>query len=239
MVYSEKRVKVIDMTKKETVVESVDYTVENQALFAQLTKRNEQYMHDLEKTLALANVSETKLEKIKYDTMSQMVSGQKTGATARQLFGTVSEYSKQLLTAPTRSTSEVSEDWKLFLDGGLLMGSLFMVISGFTTSSETLGVLSLLLNYVISGAVMLLLSKASARYQKSFQEQRRGKAFLRYMVDTFSGMILWIGGVFAISALPEVINPKIPPIACVVIGLVTFALRFYLKKKLDIRGTII
>lgn len=226
------------MTKKETVVESVDYTVENQTLFSQLTKRNEQYVHDLEKTLALANVSEEKMAKIKYDTMTQMISGQKTGATARQLFGTVSEYSKQLLTAPTKGATEMSEDWKLFLDGGLLMGSLFMVISGFTTSSETLGILSLLLNYVISGAVMLLLSKASNRYQASFQ-QRRGKAFLRYMVDTFSGMILWIGGVFAISALPEFMNPKIPPIACVVIGLATFALRFYLKKKLDIRGTII
>lgn len=226
------------MTNKETVVESVDYKVENQALLEQLTKRNEQYMHDLEKTLALANVSDAKLDKIKYDTMTQMVSGQKTGATARQLFGTVSEYSKQLLTTPTAGTSAVSEDWKLFLDGGLLMGSLFMVISGFTTTSETLGILSLLLNYVISGIVMLLLSKAANRYQKSMQE-RRGKAFFRYMIDTFSGMILWIGGVFAISALPEFMNPKIPQIACIVIGLATFALRFYLKKRLNIRGTII
>ena len=64
---------------------------ENNSLETKLTKRNQQYIFDLKKSLEAANLSEEEKVKALHDILPTLVAEQKGGKTARQLFGTVSE----------------------------------------------------------------------------------------------------------------------------------------------------
>ena len=87
---------------------------ENRQLEQNLTKRNEQYIFDLKKSLKAANLSEEELALALHGILPELVAGQKTGKTARQLFGTVSERTEAILNKP----AEVKEPagWMIWLD---------------------------------------------------------------------------------------------------------------------------
>ena len=82
---------------------------ENRQLEQNLTKRNEQYIFDLKKSLKAANLSEEELALALHGILPELVAGQKTGKTARQLFGTVSERTEAILNKP----AEVKEPHSL------------------------------------------------------------------------------------------------------------------------------
>jgi len=49
-------------------------------------------------------------------------------------------------------------------------------------------------------------------------------------------MFLWLLVFFATSFLPASLNPVLAPVPLAIIGAVLLALRFYLKKRLNIRS---
>ena len=92
---------------------------ENRQLEQNLTKRNEQYIFDLKKSLKAANLSEEELALALHGILPELVAGQKTGKTARQLFGTVSErteaiLNRQYLTITWFINNHVSGDVSIF-----------------------------------------------------------------------------------------------------------------------------
>ena len=68
---------------QEEVVVSLD------ALKAELTNKNEQYINQLERALKEAGFDEAQIEKELSVMLPEIVEKQKAGVTARQLFGTV------------------------------------------------------------------------------------------------------------------------------------------------------
>ncbi len=72
---------------------------ENNSLETKLTKRNQQYIFDLKKSLEAANLSEEEKVKALHDILT-LVAEQKGGKTARQLFGTVSERTEAIINKP-------------------------------------------------------------------------------------------------------------------------------------------
>lgn len=99
---------------------------ENRQLEQNLTKRNEQYIFDLKKSLKAANLSEEELALALHGILPELVAGQKTGKTARQLFGTVSERTESILNKP----AEVKEPagWMIWLDNTLLLLGLLTIM---------------------------------------------------------------------------------------------------------------
>ncbi|ALR79765.1 Integral membrane protein [Streptococcus salivarius] len=49
-------------------------------------------------------------------------------------------------------------------------------------------------------------------------------------------MVLWLAVFFATSSLPAVLNPILAPPPLVILGAAFLALRFYLKKRFNIRS---
>ncbi len=96
-----------------------NYVAENRALEQELTKKNQQYIFDLKKSLAAANLSEEEKAVALHDMLPLLVQEQKAGRTARQLFGTVSERTEAILNKP----EEVKETKPVFmwLDNALLI----------------------------------------------------------------------------------------------------------------------
>lgn len=216
--------------------------IENKELWHNLTKRNEQYMLGLDKTLKAANIAEARREEIYNSMMKELSHAQKTGKTARQMYGTVSECAANLLGKPDADTSVRSADWLVAVDGGLLLGSIFALISGVSllTANEDgvigMGLISLILNFIVGGLAMLVISKFSPK-----PDAPKGqKGFGKYILATTGSMLVWmLIMTLSMTFIPAGINFELPAIAYVVVAVVGFAAKVLLKKKFHIVGGIL
>ncbi|ALV22326.1 MAG: DUF1129 family protein [Carnobacterium sp.] len=222
---------------QENTNEQVIKKEENETLFQQLTKRNDQYMMSLDKALIAANISEERRVEIYNEMLKNLIEGQKSGQTARQLYGTVTERTNILLSAPKESETGRSEDWKIVLDGGLMMGAMFAFItgiSGFIGSGQgsEMGIITMILNFIIGGFAILLISKNVPDKTKP----KKG-SMLRYILVSSAGMIGWMVLMTAsMTFIPSSINILMPAGVNIAIGVAAFAAKMYFKRTLNIRG---
>ncbi|EOH83315.1 DUF1129 domain-containing protein [Enterococcus asini] len=218
------------------------YVAENRELETQLTKRNEQYIFDLKKSLHAANLSEKELTLVLHEMLPTLVEEQKTGKTARQLFGTVSERTEAILAKP----QEAPKDTKpvlMWVDNSLFILGIFGVMVGlmglFTNGkAQMYGVFSLLVGSALGGFVFYLFYKFFYQYEQPGADKSKRpklwKAMLLMIPVFFIWMLLW-----SVTSLPmfDVINPILPPIGTVLIGGAALLLRWYLKKTFNIQGS--
>lgn len=212
---------------------------ENQALWQQLTKRNEQFMVGLDKILIEANYDEEKKHNRYNKMMNELVANQRAGVTARQLYGTVSECAENILQEqedePTRSP-----DWLIAVDGGLLLGSIFALISGITfftadteAAQEGMGIISLILNFVVGGIAMLIISK----YTPNPDAPKGQRGYGKYIGATTLAMVLWmLTMTLTMNLIPKSLNMPLPPVAYLIIAAVGIGAKMYLKRKFRITG---
>lgn len=222
------------MGKQEEVM--IDYATENVELYKQLNKRNQQYLYDFDKALQEKNIAMEKSQSVKFEMMNTLIKAQKKGITAKQIYGTVSQQVTHVIAGPKEDLSKPSSDFHLFVDGGLMLGSVFMIISGITPQ-QRLGIVALLLNFLFAGLAMLIITKSSPKYLGTTDIKNK-KFLIRYVGTTILGMAIWMVGMIVIQFLPEVINPVFDGTIYVVLGLAALALRFYIKKVWNIRGTM-
>lgn len=231
--------------KNDAQEEVADLTAlqdENRGLFEQLTHKNEDYMVKLNKRLEDADFSDDRRTVLFNDMLKTLVSEQSAGRTARQIYGTVTERYLEMVDGPRPDTKETtgerSEDWKLYVDGGLMLGGMFALVTGLSAlfsksgTASGMGILTLILNFIIGGFVVLAITKnAPIKGQKG--------STLRYFLVSVVGMLIWVA-VMTLSMLfiPPVINPILPPIANVVIGILAFAGKWYFKRKFNVKGTL-
>ncbi len=215
---------------------------ENSVLWSELTKRNEQYMIGLDRALTQANYDEESKHTLYNKMMKELVINQKSGTTARQLYGTVSECAENVLQRQEATvSSERSSDWLIALDGGLLLGAIFALISGtslLTAGENTqpgMGIISLILNFIAGGLSMLIVSK----YQPDVNAPKGKKGYFKYIGVLILSMVFWMLAMTATMVLvPSAINISLPATAYLIIGALSFALRVYLKKKFNITGGV-
>lgn len=215
---------------------------ENSVLWSELTKRNEQYMIGLDRALTQANYNEESKHTLYNKMMKELVANQKSGTTARQLYGTVSECAENVLQRQEATvSSERSPDWLIALDGGLLLGAIFALISGtslLTAGENTqpgMGIISLILNFIAGGLSMLIVSK----YQPDVNAPKGKKGYFKYIGVLILSMVFWMLAMTATMVLvPPAINISLPATAYLIIGALSFALRVYLKKKFNITGGV-
>lgn len=222
------------MAKEQELM--IDYVTENEMLYKQLNKRNQQYLYDFDRAMKEEKFSVEKLNAVKFEMMNALVKAQKKGITARQLYGTVAQQVAHVVSGPKEDLSKPSKDFHLFVDGGLMLGSVFMIISGITPQ-QRLGILSLIVNFFFAGLAILIITKASPKYIGT-TDVRNKKFLIRYVGSTIFGMLVWMLGMIVIQYIPAAINPVLDGMIYVVLGLVILALRFYIKKAWNIRGTL-
>lgn len=213
---------------------------ENERLFQQLTNKNREYMVKLNRQLDEGNINEDQKTKIFNDMLKNIVEQQENHITARRLYGTVTDQARYILENPNQEDAESevrSEPWKLYIDGALLLGGMFAIITGvsyFAGNNEAgLGLVTMLLNFLLGGlAVMIITKYAPVPGQKG--------GFLKYIVATTITMLVWILLMsFGALAIPDAINPFIPGPYTLGIGALALLAKWYLKRELNIKGTLI
>lgn len=212
---------------------------ENNTLKEKLTKRNEQYIFSLTKALDVANLSEERQTVILNDTLKPLVDGQKSGQTARQLFGTVTEYTTILLSSPGKPKGVEGKSWMYMVDGGLLMTAMMCLVSAmsgfFNKNSQgtEMGLLSLIMVFLLGGAGVLLITR-------NMPDRRGNKkgSIIRYLLVSTAVILVWAFAMgIIILAIPQSINPTFSAPVYAILGIGLFAGKIYLKKKWNLQNT--
>lgn len=214
--------------------------------FNHLTRKNQQFMMNIDKRL-----SQDLHHQVRGDVYQEMVAtlleGQESGQTARHIYGTPTEVvqsvlAKNLEPSDPNQKEGRSSDGLLVLDGGLLLGSVFTVLTGISmmrvgesNQGIYMGLLTLIINYIVAGYAMMM----TAKHLPNPNGPKGKKGYGKYFLVSISSMLVWFAAIsLSGNLLPQSLNPILPPALYIMIGGFTFALRFYLKKKLNIRGTV-
>ncbi|OJF92723.1 DUF1129 domain-containing protein [Alkalibacterium sp. 20] len=226
--------------EQDNQIDYVEKEKENATLFDQLTNKNQEYMIKLNRRLDDSSVSTERKTLILNDMLKNIVAEQANHMTARSIYGTVTDQARFLIEGKqgiVEKPVERSESWKIYLDGALLLGGMFAVITGisyFTGNEDAgLGFITLLLNFILGGFAVMVITKYAPK------PGVKG-GFLKYIVATTTTMLIWIMLMaFGTALIPAVINPVIPGPYTMAVGLLAFLAKWYLKKRLDIKGTLI
>ncbi len=217
---------------------------ENQAIFEELTNKNSNYFYKLSKELDERGLKPPAIQQAIHPLLVQAHEKQSQGLTARRLFGRVSERADKILNVHSQAQDSqheevvLSEDWKLYVDGALLVGGVFTLISGLSVSftenpeANQLGLISMIANFVIGGFVMLAITKTAPRPNQK-------NNYLKYFAASLGSIALWA----VIAALinlyvPAAINPIVPSSLCIIIGAGSLAAKWLFKRRYDVKGGI-
>lgn len=219
-----------------------EYVSENRELEKQLTKRNQQYIFDLKKSLDAANLSEEEKTVALHEILPVLVQEQKGGRTARQLFGTVSERTEAILTKPEAATGE-SKPVLMWLDNTLLVLGIFALMTGVMglfvqESTQVYGLITLLLMSMIGGWVFYLMYKYIYKYEQPGADKSQRPKIWKVMLILTGSFLVWISVIALSSLLPPVINIILDPVILVALGAASLGGRYYLKKRYNIVGSL-
>lgn len=219
----------------------VEEQVSVDTLKAELTNKNEQYVFQLERELKAAGFEGAQIEKELALMLPQIIEHQKSGVTARQLFGTVTERVHAIVDGPAKDPGAKSPDWQIAVDGGLLVGGLFALVTGVmlmlnpSVDTQPMGLFTLVINFIAGAFVMLAISKNAPK----FDNPKGQRGYIRYLVVSTVAMVAWlILVVLSQQFIPSVINLVMSYEWYLLIGAAALFGKFYLKKKLNIVGSV-
>ncbi|WP_430534937.1 DUF1129 family protein [Listeria rocourtiae] len=200
---------------------------------ANLTKRNLQYIQEVEKHLRdLEQYGEEQQANLIYEMTEKVLENQKQGVTARKLFDvTPTEYVKAL-TVKAAPVGEVAGKWWIALDGGLLVLGAMMLISGVSAifQGQTLGLAVLFVTFLVGGGAMMVLRK----YAGAMRQGEKGGTW-KYLLIAMIVILVWMTIMTVVQVIvPAKWNIALEPYPTVIVGAALLALRFYLKKKKNI-----
>ncbi|MDN6640008.1 MAG: DUF1129 domain-containing protein [Tetragenococcus sp.] len=218
-----------------------EYAAENREWEQQLTKRNQQYIFDLNKALEAANLSEEEKVQALHEMLPVLVEEQKTGRTARQLYGTVSERTEEILATPAKT--EASKPVLMWLDNTLLILGVFGLMMGIiglfsNENNQVYGIVTLILMAMVGGWVFYLMYKYLYQYERPGADKSQRPKLWKSILILIASFFVWTAVISLSALLPGVINPVLDPFFLVLIGGAALLLRYYLKKKYNIIGSL-
>ena len=208
--------------------------------FSGLTKRNEDYLFNLDKALTEKNYDREQKEQVLTEMYQELKEKQKQGVVATKLYGTVTEKAELIVNGPKKSEAptELPKFWILALDNGLIMFIMFCIMY------TLLGVFSPKQADVSGGWITLLATSTIAgvglaffyRSMLSARKEKGKKRWIKTLLITLELILIWIVAFGVIAFIPVSINRTMEPIA-ILAGL-GYLVRRYLKKKYNFRSVM-
>jgi len=215
---------------------------QNREMEKKLTKKNDQFLFDLNKILDESEIDGEKKVVALNHMLTELVEGQKKGHTAKQLYGTPTEAADNIINAP-EPLPEMTFG-KIMLDNSLLMFTFLSALAGLmpllsNSKAASQGLTSLVLGAVSGAFSFYLIYKYVFIYDTPGADQTNRPGALKSGGLMALCFIPWVL-IFSLSAmLPPAINPMFDPVLTLVLGALAFGLRYVLKKKIGLQGTIL
>lgn len=227
--------------QQEDVLSLEEIKSQNEDMYGQLTNKNQDYMFQLNSRLESLEYDPVKKEYVFHEMLEEIITAQEQHITARKTYGTVTEQADNILGKNVRIQEEAeerSETWKIYVDGALLAGGMFNLISGFGAlqspdALETqVSLWQVIINFLLGGLAIMMLTRYAPRKGET-------KGLLKYGIATVVIVISWaILTSLLLAIIPNAINPIIPGAVVMVIGALALVGKWQFKKRLDVKGTL-
>lgn len=214
---------------------------QNEDMYTQLTNKNQDYMFQLNSRLESLDYDAVKKEYVFHEMLQDILAAQEQHITARKTYGTVTEQADNILGKNVHIQEEAeerSETWKIYVDGALLAGGIFNLISGLGAlqSPDVLdtqvSLWQVIINFLLGGLAIMMLTRYAPRKGET-------KGLVKYAIATVVIVISWaILTTFILALIPNAINPIVPGAIVMIIGAVALVLKWQFKKRLDVKGTL-
>lgn len=229
------------MSKKNENVKQLnleEIKEQNQELYKQLTNKNQQYIFQLNNRLDDMDYDPIAKEYVLNEMLHEIIAGQESHIPARKIYGTVTDQANHIVGKDfeiPEGEQEKSPTWMIYMDGALLLGGLFSIVNGIGAYQEPtvkVGLGQILMNFLLGGLAVLVLTKYAPKPGQT-------KGLLKYIIATVAVMFTWVLAITVVLfLLPDILNPSLPPFVIITIGVVSLIAKWYLKKELDIKGTL-
>ena len=196
-------------------------------------------MYQLNKQLDRQGVESDKKPEMLQETAQQLAAGQKKGKTAKALFGTPTEYAKELKN-PKKTPEHMTKRsiWLLAIDNALIFLSIFTFMFGWLSplamhssragsSGITAILLVAILGGVLFGYVAMQLQPTKNKDGKWVQTK---PMWFRVLTVAF-GLVAWLAVYMLASLLPNVVNPRLNQWGYLAIAVVTFVGDIYYRRR--------
>ena len=209
-----------------------------------LTKKNQEFIHIATQQFIKDGKTDAEIKAILKDVIPHILEEQPKGITARALYGAPTHWAHSFTIKEQyeKEHPKENDDPKLMImDSALFITSLFALISALTTAFSPdrvtgYGLITLLLVGIVGGVAFYLMYYFVYQYYRPDVDQSQRPPFWKSVLVILVSMVLWLIVFFGTSFLPTSLNPILPPIALAIIGGALLALRFYLKKRFNIRS---
>ncbi|WP_048000779.1 DUF1129 domain-containing protein [Lactiplantibacillus herbarum] len=209
----------------------------------ELTKRNADYMRQMRKSLEATKLPSEQQQMVLNEMTATLLSEQGRGTTARQLYGTVQERTEEIVNPKkTPVERERANYWITSLDNGLMLFMIFCLmygIMGFIGNNATKnsaganGITAILVTSIIGGLGVAKLFE----YLMPAKGQKKTSLFKKIAWSVLA-IIVWMLAFTTMSMIQGPLNPVLPGIAYLIIAVVVFFLRMWLKRRYNITTSL-
>ncbi|GEK29601.1 DUF1129 domain-containing protein [Furfurilactobacillus siliginis] len=208
-----------------------------------LTKRNQEFMYQLNKVLDQRGFSGEKRNVQVTDTLTKLEEGQKTGQTAKQLFGTPTAYAEELINGPAKNSAaangEAAGYWPTAADSALSMLAIFAGMYGILgffskTPAAQAGQMGLLGIILVSGVFGLGWAWLTPMLNPT--DKRKRVPLWRILLDMVALLAVILLLFTGVTMLPPVINPVLPPVAYIILALAAFGADLWIRRRFNVVG---
>lgn len=214
-----------------------------------LTRKNEEFMYQLNKQLDRLGVASDKKPEMLDETVQQLIAGQKKGQTAKTLFGTPTERAKALKN-PKPTTQEVTRRslWLLAIDNGLIFLSIFTFMFGLmywmtpvamrSQRAGNSGITAIILVAAVGGLIFGYVALQLQPARDSNGKRVPTKPLWFRILAVVGGLIGWLLIYMLASLLPNVINPRLNQWLYFIVAVAAFAGDIFYRRRYHITGSI-
>lgn len=207
----------------------------------QLTHKNQEFIHIATKQLIADGKTDTEIKEYIEEIYPILLENQAKGITARSLLGSPTAWAKSKTISPEEVTAvakEENDDPKLMImDQILLVLGFFAFITGligfFSDTARPYGVVTILMFSIMGGLGFYAMYHFFYRHGRS----KRPELFKSILLLTAITLV-WIAILSLTYLLPASLNPVVPNLPLFIFGALIIALRFYLKKRLNIKNAM-
>ena len=209
-----------------------------------LTKKNKHFIHVATQQFLKDGKTDAEIDAIFNEIIPEILKEQSKGVPARTLYGAPTQWAHNftLKEQYEKEHPKENDDPKLMImDSALFITSLFALVSALTTFFSTdqaigYGLITLLLVGLVGGLAFYLMYYFVYQYYGPDTDRSQRPPFWKSILVILAAMLLWLVVFFATSFLPANLNPVLAPLPLAVLGAALLALRFYLKKRFNIRS---
>ncbi|MGT2910302.1 DUF1129 domain-containing protein [Streptococcus cameli] len=206
----------------------------------ELTKKNQEFIHIATTTLINNGKSDAEIKALLEDILPTILENQKKGITARGAFGAPSEWANKISNPEPKEqiVEENDNPWLMWLDASLLIMALLGFVNGVMNlfnQGTPYGILTfLVISFGVGAGIYLMYHFVYRHMGDSQKRPKTWKAILLLLLATSIWSIIF----FLATMIPVAINPILPPLAMLLLAAAAFGVRYYLKKKYNIRNAM-